>query len=59
MGRPVSSDFEVMQESGAEHPREREQQGERPGCKRVGESVWEQQGTASPVHRPCHDLKPE
>ena len=44
MGRPVSSDFEVMQESSAEHPREREQQGERPGCKRDGESVWVQQG---------------
>ena len=44
MAMPVSSDFEVMPESSAEHPRERERgwggAPGRPGCKRDGESVW-------------------
>ena len=43
---PVSSDFEVMPESSAEHPREGEQWGGGvAGCKRDGESVWAWQWT--------------
>ena len=40
MVMPLSRDSEGTKESGEECPREREHQVEKPGHKRVGESVW-------------------